>query len=288
MRTLIPALILALLAMACPVHAENSYLVRILGKHLDVLARVNLIQSLNLLNGLDLNDDQQKTLMKILEAMRAQTDRFSREVEARREEAMQSLDELHDQVVRGVHPNEELGKKVHEIVFSLQALKRDQDHATNELCSRFLAHLSPSQCLVVARYKPCLVPQPVTPEQTAIGSADTGVGITRGLEKIREVNPLVWVFVRNKLAKKAAADIARHLPCANEGKLQGEMSQIFERVRAMSDVDWALQRKKVAMEIGQRFKILKGERPEDVPVGDKVRKFLLNPDLIPVLKKRIS
>ena len=66
------------------------------------------------------------------------------------------------------------------------------------------------------------------------------------------------------------------------GKVKEEFLKIIEEVRSLSDIDFALQKENFAEKIKDIVDVKK-----EVNLDKRIAKFLLNPQIIPVLEEKL-
>jgi hypothetical protein len=157
--------------------------------------------------------------------------------------------------------------------------------------------LSPAQQEVLLEYKPCLIPPRNLKNPVRVGQAhDTGP-MQKLLEGVRNLPEVVYVNAIDDIVAEAVQR-AEH----NVGVMPGEdrdafisnMLDTIERVRNMSEVDFALNRDTLALSIApvDRAELIKECLAEmGVPkyqVQGKVVQFLLVPRVVPILEKRLE
>jgi hypothetical protein len=134
------------------------------------------------------------------------------------------------------------------------------------------------------RYKPCIIP-PL--KKGKIGQASDADGFVRVLEHIHHMPPDQYRLRTDKIAQDAVDKVKTKVPpgyIIDEGKLKDQLLKTMEDVRVMSDVDFAIKKEKIAENIKAQ---LLPEKPP-INIGVKIERFLLQPEIIPLLEGRMK
>ena len=241
------------------------------------------IHILNLLNGLELDHRQMQVFLEA--AKEAQEIRLkAKQKILRREE----ISEAYQDVLRVAKTGsltvpEDIGHRFHRTHQELDRIKEGVQEKLTALALKIKENLKSHQVYVLEDYKPCIVP-PV--QKGRIGQAEGHDGFVRILEKIRAMPPDVYALRRDGIAQKAIDKFKAKFPPAyifDQETLKAELLKTLDEVRTIPDVDFIVKKEEIAKKLNTR---LHPEKPS-MNIGVKIERFLLHPEIIPILEERI-
>lgn len=134
--------------------------------------------------------------------------------------------------------------------------------------------LTPIQQQVIEDYKPCIIP-PKGPSR--IGQSGEAHGPQKKLERIYNMPPELYNEHRDELAEKVTEKWGKQ----SEEDLSSDIVEFFNKIRVLDEIEFEANKENLAKE----FKELFPHRKIDLVV--KIQKFLLNPEVIPLLERKI-
>lgn len=245
---------------------------------------IKQIHILNLLNGLELNRQQMELILgvaKEVEAVRQKT----KEAVGQKGEVIRS----HEEVLRVAQTGsivipQDITFRFHQVQREVEKIKRVEQEKLMGLTLKIRDNLSPHQIYALDDYRPCIIP-PV--KKGKIGQASDAGGFVKVLEHIHFMPKEQYDLRREKIAQEAIDRVKAKVPrgyILDEGRLKAQIFKAMDDVRGMPDVDFAMKKEKMAEEIkGQ----LLPEKPP-VNIGVKIERFLLQPEIIPILEERLK
>ena len=283
MKRLIPLLAVLL---CCPhLLADGPELFPLLSENKEVIIRVQRLHSINLLNGLNLNQSQRKSLHGKIMTVKDSADELAIEAASERQRAIYLLSQIEKVVRKGEKPEKSMGERVNKLALQLKASFENHNQVVNEKTDEIFSELSASQRLVVGRYHECLTPNPVSDDESFVGSAE-GDELLKGLEKIRALNSVVYFVVSGHLADKITKALTNFGPDLDKALVRKALLEMFANARSLSDVEWQLQKKRFAVDFLHRFGGLRFATTKEQAIKAKIRKLLLHPDLIDLLVEK--
>lgn len=267
------------------------------------------VSLLNLLNGLNLTDDQQKRILELNKELRTLRDGSlnSREAQALTADKEKAMGELYNYLL--ANPEKEDKAIQGRAAKAEHALKVYRDENFKKLgpeVARVVKEvegmLSSQQLEVVENFLPCIVPPKDMRDPVRAGQAKSSDATVKALEQARRLSD----------AKKDVDGFAQRTADAviagseKKAKLSDdERKDVRERVVAaikqavkLSDTDFEIQKPLLAqkLEIVNKIEDLRNEidqrNPHANPLqtrSSKVRQFLVNPDaVIPALESRLK
>ena len=239
---------------------------------------------LNLINGLELSADQMRLILEKAKEAEELREEFKGKAEENVDETAEVLGELRATLMRGEDIPPSLRERVHQVQGANNALREEFEEEMTRLALEVKEALGEHQLYALEHFVPCLIP----PEGEArIGQAEGTSHLERALERIREMPSPVFERRKKQMAQRAIELAKGHLPrgfIINEEEEKERLISIFEEARAMSDVEFELEKANLAQQLKSPYKL--PELPLDVSV--KIERFLLDPLIIPLLEEKLA
>jgi hypothetical protein len=243
------------------------------------------IQILNLLNGLELRYDQMRL---VLDAARK-----AQKVEERAKASVSEKEARLAAVLKEILANAEAGSVVvpPEIKQRLHAINQEMDKVKDSshdeigrLARTVRDALAPHQIVILNDYKACIVPPAA---KGRVGQADDASGFARLLARVHDMPAARYERKRAEIAAREADKAASKTPpgtILDKNALQAKLLSAMDEVRAVPDVEFGVKKDEIAKRIEAR---LHPSKPP-VNIGVKIDRFLLRPEIIPLLEKRLA
>ena len=273
------------------------------GKRLQELSQD--ISTINLLNGLRLTREQTEALLRLArEADKLRTSgphtRFYRKA---LREAITAYEAFKTEAIKGEPPAGPLSHRAVRHEHRVQGIRNRRamllDDRSAELDRKLRGILTEGQLEIVETFKPCLVPprdlkDPVRAGQVA---GDRGV---RMLSHLRGLPGEAWRSHKADIAehhvRKAIEGMHLEITKAEARKAQKErFIGIVEKARAMSDVEYGMEKGKLAAQLSpqesrrelfERSRVVRGKgRPQKISAAVR---WLVHPRIIPILAERLK
>lgn len=243
------------------------------------------IHILNLLNGLELSQEQMRLILQA--AYRAKNISFKAKqtIADRQEEVASTYDKVLDVAKTGslVVPKD-IASGVHRVNRDLDEVKKTAHQELADLVAQVKNNLEPHQICVLEDYKPCIIPQV---KEGRIGQASNSFGFVQTLGRVRALPEYRYNLCKEEFVQRQIEKVRAKVPIGvtiNEAKLRNQLLKAMDEVRVMSEVDFALKKEEIAQEIKDQ---LAPERPP-MDIGVKIARFLLSPEIIPILEERLT
>lgn len=257
------------------------------GKDNQVIESIKKIQDeirlLNLINGLELNNDQIVFIIEQAQKAQEVREEFEKELNGHYRICFDVLGRLRENRIKDNEIDETLRNEVAKVVERLQECKQTMFEKLNDISENVKKYLDSHQLYKIEKYVPCLIPPP---GEAKIGQNEEAVGLGKMLEKIRGIPDKIYEKRKSEIAERAVKRMKEHLPrgyIIDEEKEKREVLSILDKVRSLSDVDFELQKAELASKLKN-----KGVPPKlPIDVCAKIEEFLLNPLIIPLLKEKL-
>ena len=161
-------------------------------------------------------------------------------------------------------------------------IKRDYYDKLFKLAEEVEKSLHDYQLNALSNYKPCLIPPK---EGNRIGQAENYRALERILMEIREAPESVYALKKEEWAEEIVKAGKLHSPVKimDEEKEKERVIKIFEEARALSDIEFSLEKSNLARKLKENFAV-----PHlSFGVKNKILNFLLAPEVIPLLEEKL-
>jgi len=260
---------------------------------------------LNLLNGLYLSKEQMEKIVAINEEYKRKYEEWAKKNLQRIEEWERTLEEWVEALKRGELPRDLMRKAGH-VDHMLMVVKRNiLNRVRSNYKERLEAVFTDSQKEVIRTFKPCVTPPRDLRDPVRAGQANSNDFFVKQLERLRELPPRLFRKNLDRIVDRHIAGYSKAHPMTEEEKAaeRKRLREMLVKIYRMDDVDFELQKKKLAEELKVRDKahIIRDEIKrlnqelrkwqKKVMPGNysPVVRWFLNPEIvIPVLKERIA
>lgn len=243
------------------------------------------IHILNLLNGLELNKEQVQLVLNSAQEAEAIRQKYEGLMLKKESQVNSAYSEVLAVAKTGslVIP-EEIASGVHRINEEIDKIKEAAQEELADLVTKIKDSLQPHQLYALDDYRPCIIP-PV--KQGRIGQADDPQGFIKTLERVYGMPQNRYNFRKDEIAQNAIDRMKSKVPAGfiiDEEKLKSNLLKAMDEARQLPEVEFALKKEGIAKEIKTQ---LHPQRPP-VNIGVKIERFLLQPEIIPLLEERLS
>lgn len=239
------------------------------------------IQISNLLTGLFLSDDQIKQIMPLARKAGELKEAFQAKKESYAEKNIEILSAIRDEILRTGDPSELTKKRFHTIKSEFD---NDEDNfKTNmkNLNKEVKKILTANQRIIVAEYKPCIIPVKSISNPEKIGQANGSEGIIKAIERARNTPDDLYAKSKEKILSRIAKKLEKYV---KEKDIPGEIDRIckiIDEARSMSNADFEIKKSEMA----EKIKPNNNEDPDEALMW-KINRFLLNPRFISVIEMK--
>jgi len=244
------------------------------------------IRLLNLINGLELDEEQMEFIMeKAKEAEQLKAD-FLSEVNGGNSDiaaVMQPLYKLKTQLMNDQNVPDDLKGQVHKANNWIKETKLAYDDSISGLAEEIEGILEPHQLYCLETYVPCLI----TPKAGAAGQVAGSEALVRHLTRIREIPDKIYNDREDQIVEQTFKRVKQHLPKGYVMDEQAEKDWIaaaYREVRNMSDEDFTFKKVELAEKQKSRYELPKPE----IDICVKIERFLLNPAIISLLESKLD
>lgn len=166
-----------------------------------------------------------------------------------------------------------------------------------EIAAQILSILTEEQKQVLVDYKPCLIPPKNLRDPVRVGQAPNNAGYIKALERLRQIPPSIYFRRKAQIVEGLAKQIEARggpYPLEERDNLVQRLTELVDRVRSLSESDFAMKSEELAEEfrklhrkelLEERLKELTAKNREEILLG-KIIANLLHPRLAIVLNER--
>lgn len=283
---LVVGLVLVLASPAHPLSHERD-------ENGELLREINV---LNLINGLNLTEDQAGELLRHAKDAKAIRDSERSEYDSVKNDLRAALTSLRDGLYgRDSRPSQEIERRAAELHRSVLRRMEETGERLRRVEERVAAALTAGQAEIVRNFKPCLIPPKNLKNPVKAGQAFDSSRAERALEMARSAPEARYVNARHRIVDGHLERMEKHLGRMSEaerGAKAALLLETFDRARGMSDEEFALNRRDLALQIDpdgtgrERRELRNGTRFERPRMGPgRIGWLLLDEKAIPILEK---
>ncbi|MCD4785794.1 MAG: hypothetical protein K8T10_18400 [Candidatus Eremiobacteraeota bacterium] len=254
------------------------------------------IQSLNLLNSLNLSREQMEKLLPVIKESKKARENLKKSIEKQEPEFNKNLKEMKEQLLDSNDVAKDLKKKFQaskkEIINEIKAYETEM----KSLASKAKGILNENQIVLVGEYKPCLIPIRSISNPERIGQADGGEKLGKLMEKIRKIPDDRYSKVREKILARTDEKLKKKIKDDQKrASFVKKLGEAMDKVRLMTDEDYEMKKDKLfkgletveekAKTMSKKSKKRKRKKSKEEKY---IGRFLLNPDIIPILEYKIK
>ncbi len=245
------------------------------------------VQSINLVNSLYLSPQQIQKLLPILREVKQMEDNIRQAYEARESALIETLNQMKSQLKSSTDVSEDLKRKYHRLEIPLRQKMVNYQERMQVLADKAYSILNQNQKVLLTEFKPCIVPQRSVTNPERIGQAGGNERLERFLERIRHIPPSIYPQVKQRIIGKAKERIKMIIrdKRKREEAIQ-RLSKAMDEARSLSDEEFELRKGEIASQIIETRN--KNKPHNKRAIRRMVIRYLLNPNLIPVLEYKLS
>ncbi len=279
-------LIIILVTVAFPTHS--------LSKEMDEVEELKReITLLNLINGLNLTDSQSEKLLKYTKEAKAVRDSAERGYNIRFNAALTELrNSLYDKNSR---PPQDIERHAAELNRREKEKKEEMIRQLKDIEAGIKSALTPGQIEIVNNFKPCLIPPKDMRNPVKAGQAFDSSPAERLIERARSTSDKRYTVAKQRIADEYIKRLESHIGSLTESEKEAKRELLLETIdksRRMSDQEFALSKKELAMRISQERERNEIKKKLDLTHSRKdlgpIGKYLLDAKVIPILEKRLE
>jgi hypothetical protein len=250
----------------------------------DIMELQAQIHSLNLINHLYLTKDQSRTLLDLARQNKALEDSSENSLKGIKESYVRALETLRNELLTTPDPRPDVKNVFHTEKSRVEAIRENYEKGIDTLVAGARQALSENQLVIISEYKPCLIPVKNLSDPSRIGQASDHGGAVRLLDKAREMPEKKYNANKTKMLQRLMEKLSRHFESEEIPGLMETVSKTLDEARAMSDADYELKKGDLAKRISPKDM----EPRKGKALSNAIAKFLLNPQAIPILERKLA
>jgi len=242
------------------------------------------IQLLNLINGLELNEEQVELIIKKAKEAAEIREEYKKVKQETETEFVSVLQDLRENLLQGKVVSSDLKTKVLKSNKLIKELKENCNKSITDLAVSIKNKLYGHQLYSLEQYVSCLIP----PEEAGrIGQVKDSKGIERLLNRARNMREPLFEKKKEMFVQQGIEIIRKRSPKGSVIEEENEKNRILsiiKEARTLNDIDFALQKTELAQTIISEYELPK--LPTDISV--KIEKLFLQPEIILLLQEELS
>ena len=241
------------------------------------------VQLLNLINGLELTPDQMRFIVE--KAQEAQEKREELQADAGAGEMTGVLEQFKATLMAGENVPPDLVQRFHALKGRFHTAEDDYEAELTRIAGEVEAVLEEHQLYALEQYVPCVIP----PEgELRVGQAQGTGGGEAVLEHLRAMPAERFERHSQEIARRVLERIRERLHGAvlildEEAELE-RIAGLIEEARALSDVEFELQKEALVEELLAPYEAARPQRDFTAMIA----RHLLDPAIIPLLEEKLA
>lgn len=279
--------------------SEDNKLAKLERNVRDLYADINL---LNLVNGLNLTAEQVNGLNELARRankLRRLSEPFIDPVAFN--ELVQTLQAMRERLMAGGELPRALQQRAQQLAKQAGLLvpSIDEPSMLISFIVKAEAELTDEQKRVLLGYQPCLIPPKDLKDPVRVGQVENGDGAIEALRQVRAIPDAVYRERKVALIERVAQQVDSNHSCRPPEERNGfrrRLAKLIDRVRAMDDVEFEVQREALMEELRKitskvdferQLQLLVSQSPKE-ELRSKVIANLLHPRMEVVLTERLQ
>ncbi len=243
------------------------------------------IRIINLVNGLELNDYQMEFILEKAREVEDLRQEYKQRFQTYEQDLLNVFEDLKTNQMNNANVSDDLRKDVFGAEATIHDGREEMRASVDRIAKEVEAVLEPNQTYQLEKYVACLVPPPGS--ESRIGQSENPIGLTQQLTRIRQIPNQAYETKKYVLCDKVIDKMKKRMPPGfifNESAERQRILGLLDEMRALSDIDFTLQQAEYVEKIKGDYFI------KDEPVDNtaKIREFLLNPLIIPILDQKLA
>lgn len=243
------------------------------------------IHSLNLLNGLEMDKGQMKLVLDSARRAEAIRSEEANRLKAKEKELLAACSDVLKVAETGsLLIPQEVAARFRGAEKEADGIRKETQERVAALTAKIKDSLKPHQLYALDAYKPCIIP-PV--EKGLIGQADDADIFGKVLERAHFMPKEMYDSRREEIAQRQIDRMKAKVPpgfIIDDKGIKDDILKVMDEARAMPDVDFGLRKAELAS--GLKSRLVPNRPPANI--GVKIERFLLQPEIIPELEKRMK
>jgi len=240
------------------------------------------IRALNIINQLNLTQAQLDTIIPVIREDAGERAAMMRQKEETEPAMLAALTQLRSQVMDGFNTQQETERSFQQVKEPLERALESYMENHKRRSDQIYSVLTPNQRVLLAEYKPCIVPLKDYKDPARIGQASATSVIEKNLEQIRQIPERRFERMRPQRERMVAERLRKHYSEAEIPAKIREFEQVAAEARAMSDVEFHAKKSELAARIAP---------PEKPPAQGRaligrVEEFLMAPNVLALMEHK--
>ncbi|MFQ5811877.1 MAG: hypothetical protein ACE5I2_01585 [Anaerolineae bacterium] len=244
------------------------------------------VQLLNLLNGLELSEDQTRSLLEKAQEAQKIREEFKGKADENVEETVAVLSELRATLMRGENISDSSREQWHSIHGKNLELRKEYEGEMTRIAREVQEILEGHQIYALEHFVPCVIP----PQGEArIGQAEDTTAAEGVLARIRAIPDARFERYKEEIARRIMERLKSHLRrgfvlAINEEAETARILSILEEARSLSDVEFELQKTDLVQRVKSAYELPQAS----VDTCLKIERHLLDPRILSLLEEKLA
>lgn len=265
----------------------------------DIIKIKEDISLLNLINALDLQKNQITKIIAQAYLAQQQYKEFLRKIKTVDKEYLNELESLKERLEQGISISDQMTERIHLVEKERHRLCMEFYQGIKQLQDKLTEVLEAEQIYMVEDFQPCVIPPKDLTNPVRAGQSGNNIAeIEKLINDLRDLPDDIFEFFSNKVIDQIITEtelIFGKLNPENHKKEKDRLVGIITAAKDMDELTFLVEKQKLAKQFIKRSdnvvtKLNNLSKLETEMHGgiSRIGKFLLNPQIIPLLKPRLS
>ncbi|NIM90899.1 MAG: hypothetical protein GTO17_08120 [Candidatus Aminicenantes bacterium] len=244
------------------------------------------IRLVNLINGLELNSEQMEMILSRAREVEKLRQEFEARLQFRQAEMERVLEEIKSYRKHNQEVPSTTAQSFHHLQTEFKESRLNLMEKTREYAKEIEKTLEEHQVYQLQEFIPCIIPPK---GELRIGQTQDHKGLTRGIERIRELPCRFYARKKDQIIERTLARMKLHAPPRveiDEKEMKKHIGFVLEKARSLKDIEFDLQKDELAAELIAPLK--PQTLSSNSPLSRKIEAFLLSPEIIPLIEERLE
>ncbi|MCX7919170.1 MAG: hypothetical protein N3A72_06100 [bacterium] len=249
-----------------------------------IIALREEIQILNLLTNLYLTPTQMHQLIPKIKQAEQERNRLQSYLKSNEAQTIAALNQLRAELIAGKDISPDTERKINSIQGQAKKELYTMKQRIDAIADEVRNILNPNQRVVLVEYVPCLIPAKDIRHPALVGQAENDERLEQMLLRIRKMPQPVYEKNRENIVDRFLEHKKLYLKPEELEQEKRQLLQVLDEAYRLNETDFTVKKSVLLA----RMKPIR-KHPTSIEFErDRVKLFLLDPKLIPILESRLA
>jgi hypothetical protein len=240
--------------------------------------------SINLIDSMALSADQYKKLLPLVEEAKTMQDQFLSAQEKDGKELIATLAQIRSMLVKREPITDNEQNRLNKASWETDKITAENRAKTEKLVKDAKSIFTENQIVLIEEYQPCMTPNRSLCQQDRIGEAKDGWRFQEAVERLRKLPKEQFEAEKEKLIVEEETRRKAYYSDEQTDNIIRQMETAIDKARKMDDNEFEMCKIELAKIEMPAIGAPKGKNIVD----EAIARFILNPGILDVLRKRAN